>query len=194
MVDDLVTRGCSEPYRMFTSRAEYRLMLRQDNADLRLTPRAGEIGLVGGERLKRVQDKLHQMQRAEQWVRESRHEGVKLDHWFRREANTWEKLPYDLQSEFHVELWPLIETHFKYEGHLERQQLQIDRMRRQEKRRIPESTDFQQIRGLKTEAKARFSEIRPSTLGQASRIPGITPADVALLAVWLEKSDREAQL
>jgi tRNA uridine 5-carboxymethylaminomethyl modification enzyme len=193
MVDDLVTRGCTEPYRMFTSRAEYRLLLRQDNADLRLTPRAAEIGLATGERVRRVQHKLAEMERAATWVRKTAHEGMKLDHWFRRGGNTWEILPEELRREFHVELWPLIETDFKYEGHLGRQQQQIDRMARQENRRIPEDLDFNAISGLKKEAQIRFSEIRPSTLGQASRIPGITPADVGMLVVWLEKLERESQ-
>lgn len=191
MVDDLVTRGCTEPYRMFTSRAEYRLLLRQDNADLRLTPKAGEIGLVSGERLDRAKGKLKEVERADRWVRQAVHEGVKLDQWFRRSENSWEKLPSELLSEFHVELWALIETNFKYEGHLGRQQQQIERMSRQENRRIPQNLDFTSIRGLKREAQIRFSEIRPATLGQASRIPGITPADVGMLVVWIEKLERE---
>ncbi len=191
MVDDLVTRGCTEPYRMFTSRAEYRLLLRQDNADLRLTPRAAAIGLASGERVQRVEEKRAALAEAEVLVRRTTHEGVKLDQWFRRSENSWRDLPDDLRRVFHVELWPLIETNFKYEGHLGRQQVQIDRLSRQENKRLPAEIDYTTVRGLKKEAQLRFSEIRPATLGQAARIPGITPADVAILAVWLEKRERE---
>jgi tRNA uridine 5-carboxymethylaminomethyl modification enzyme len=192
MIDDLVTRGCTEPYRMFTSRAEYRLLLRQDNADLRLTPKAAAIGLASSERVRRVEEKLAALTQADPFVRQTTHEGVKLDQWFRRTESSWENLPDHLLEMFHVELWPLIETNFKYEGHLGRQQAQIDRMARQEGRRIPAELDYTSIRGLKKEAQLRFTEIRPTTLGQASRIPGITPADVAMLVIWLEKLDREA--
>jgi tRNA uridine 5-carboxymethylaminomethyl modification enzyme len=192
MVDDLVTRGCTEPYRMFTSRAEYRLLLRQDNADLRLTPKAAAVGLASGERVRRVEDKLAALEKAQRWVRQVVHEGLKLDQWFRRSDNAWEMLPDSLKVEFSPEVWPLIETDFKYEGHLGRQRTQIERMARQENRRLPENLDYTSIRGLKKEAQIRFSEICPSTLGQAGRIPGITPADVAMLVVWLEKLEREA--
>ncbi|MEO7097964.1 MAG: tRNA uridine-5-carboxymethylaminomethyl(34) synthesis enzyme MnmG [Luteolibacter sp.] len=192
MVDDLVTRGCTEPYRMFTSRAEYRLLLRQDNADIRLTPKAAAMGLASGERVRRVEEKLVAMEKADPWVRQTTHEGVKLDQWFRRSENAWETLPESLLEMFHVELWPLIETNFKYEGHLGRQQAQIDRMARQEGKRLPADLDYASIRGLKKEAQVRFTEIRPATLGQAGRIPGITPADVAMLVIWVEKLEREA--
>ncbi|MEI8038390.1 MAG: tRNA uridine-5-carboxymethylaminomethyl(34) synthesis enzyme MnmG [Verrucomicrobiota bacterium] len=192
MIDDLVTRGCTEPYRMFTSRAEYRLLLRQDNADLRLTPKAAAIGLAAGERVARVETKLAAMAQADRRLRQMVHEGLKLDQWFRRSENSWPMLPEMLLQEFQSEIWALIETDFKYEGHLGRQRTQIQRMVGQEARRIPELLDYNGIRGLKLEAKLRFSEIRPVTLGQAGRIPGITPADIAMLAVWLVKLEREA--
>ena len=191
MVDDLVTRGCTEPYRMFTSRAEYRLLLRQDNADIRLTPKAAEIGLARGERVDRVNAKLAGLEKAGSFVRQAVHEGVKLDQWFRRSESSWKSLPESLLREFSADLWPLIETNFKYEGHLGRQQTQIDRMSRQEGKRLPHDLDYTVIRGLKKEAQVRFTEIRPATLGQAGRIPGITPADLAILLVWLEKRTRE---
>jgi tRNA uridine 5-carboxymethylaminomethyl modification enzyme len=187
MIDDLVTKGCTEPYRMFTSRAEFRLLLRQDNADLRLTPLAAKIGLAGGERLERTRTRQAALDEALEWSRKASHEGVKLDHWFRRGGNEWAKLPEEIRGKFHVELWPLIETELKYEGHLARQHQQVEKMARLEGKRIPADLDYGAIRGLKTEARQRFSELRPATLGQAGRIPGITPADVSVLAVWLEK-------
>jgi tRNA uridine 5-carboxymethylaminomethyl modification enzyme len=101
-------------------------------------------------------------------------------------------LPASLLEEFDVGLWPLIETNFKYEGHLGRQQAQIERMSRQEGRLLPQGLDYLTIHGLKKEAQVRFTEIRPTTLGQAARIPGITPADMAMLVVWLEKIGRDA--
>jgi tRNA uridine 5-carboxymethylaminomethyl modification enzyme len=192
MIDDLVTRGCTEPYRMFTSRAEYRLLLRQDNADLRLTPRAAELGLASGERVRRVHEKQRAIEEAQHWVKKTVHEGAKLDHWFRRSDNSWSMLPEAIRQELDADLWQLIETDFKYEGHLSRQRTQIERMSRQENRRIPASMDFTKIHGLKKEAQIRFSEIRPTTLGQAGRIPGITPADLAMLSVWVEKLALEA--
>lgn len=191
MVDDLVTRGCTEPYRMFTSRAEYRLLLRQDNADLRLTQRGADIGLVAGERLDRLQLKVAEMERAVKWVRHTSFEGVKLDQWLRRSDSTWENLPEELRNEFSENDWQQIETDFKYAGHLSRQQQQIDRMSRQQERQIPSGLDFDLIPALKKEARVRFSEIRPHTIGQASRIPGITPADIAILVIWLDKLTRD---
>lgn len=190
MIDDLVTRGCTEPYRMFTSRAEYRLLLRQDNADLRLTPLAAKIGLASGERVERVSKKADELTRANAWIRKTTYEGVKLDQWFRRGEKGWQILPDEILREFSGETWPLIETDFKYEGHLGRQQQQIDRMSRQEGKGIPADLDFSMITALKKEAQVRFSEICPRTVGQAARIPGITPADIAILVVWLEKRDR----
>ena len=192
MIDDLVTKGCTEPYRIFTSRAEYRLLLRQDNADQRLSPLAQIFGLSCDQRNEQTEAKLKILGEAACFVRETTHDGLKLDHWFRREDNRWQDLPASLQQRFPMELWPLIETDFKYEGHILRQRQQIDRMARQEARPLPHDTDYRSLTGLKREAQQRLSEIRPQTLGQAARISGITPADIAVLSIWLEKRDRSA--
>lgn len=192
MIDDLVTRGCTEPYRMFTSRAEYRLLLRQDNADLRLTPLAAKIGLVTQERITRTEEKIRQLDDALSWIPKTSHEGIKLDLWFRRLENTWQQLPEDWLKRYPQDLWPIIETEVKYAGHLDRQQVQIDRMQRQESKVIPSWVDYATIHGMKAEAKSRLEQIKPLTLGQAARISGLTPADIALLAIWIEKREQQA--
>jgi tRNA uridine 5-carboxymethylaminomethyl modification enzyme len=172
---------------MFTSRAEYRLLLRQDNADLRLTPLAAEIGLVDDLRRKRTHEKALMVSDALSWISRTNYEGIKLDLWFRRMENSWSLLPESMRSLYPAALWPLIETEVKYAGHIDRQQAQIDRLARQEDKLIPTWIDYSAIRGMKTEAKLRLQQIQPRTLGQAGRISGITPADLALLAIWMEK-------
>ena len=126
MIDDLVTKGTTEPYRMFTSRAEYRLLLRQDNADTRLTPLAVDFGLVSGLRADRVKKKIADLKSANELIPTIKHDKVKLDHWFRRSENTWKSLPENILKQVPVDLWGLIEIDFKYAGHLERQQTQIE--------------------------------------------------------------------
>ena len=187
MIDDLVTKGTTEPYRMFTSRAEYRLLLRQDNADLRLSPQASEIGLVSGLRAERIKDKIDALQAAKKLIPTISHGGVKLDRWFRRSENSWHTLPQEILSQAPSHLWSLLETDFKFAGHIDRQQNQIERMKRMEDKRIPDSFDYSKINGLKAEARNHLNTIRPTTIGQAGRISGITPADVAILAIALRK-------
>ncbi|MDB4465820.1 tRNA uridine-5-carboxymethylaminomethyl(34) synthesis enzyme MnmG, partial [Akkermansiaceae bacterium] len=194
MVDDLVTKGCTEPYRMFTSRAEYRLLLRQDNADERLSPIASRLGLLRSEHADRFAEKLSCLTQARSFIRKTSHERIKLDHWFRQSGHGWQDLPSEIREKFHVELWPILEADFKYEGHITRQQQEVDRFKKQESALIPVDMDYQVLSGLKAEARQRFSDIRPRTLGQAARISGITPADVTLLMIALEKRKKAAGL
>ncbi|MGJ8675987.1 MAG: tRNA uridine-5-carboxymethylaminomethyl modification enzyme MnmG/GidA [Akkermansiaceae bacterium] len=187
MIDDLVTKGTTEPYRMFTSRAEYRLLLRQDNADTRLTPLAMEAGLVTGARADRIEKKISDLESVMAEIPQMKYGGVKLDHWFRRPDNAWVDLPEEILNKAPRDLWELIETDLKFAGHLDRQQTQIDRVLRMEDKKIPSSFDYAKVSGLKAEARHRFSTVLPSTVGQASRISGITPADIAMLVVAMRK-------
>ncbi len=194
MIDDLVTKGCTEPYRMFTSRAEYRLLLRQDNADERLSGRAAELGLLEREQNRLHSEKVDALVQARDYIRKTSHDRIKLDHWFRQGGNGWSALPQDILQKFHVELWPILEADFKYEGHIARQLQEVERFKKQESARLPDDLDYELLTGIKAEAKHRLSEIRPRTLGQAARISGITPADITLLMIWLEKRRKSEAL
>ena len=188
MVDDLVTRGTDEPYRMFTSRAEMRLLLRQDNADLRLSPLAAELGLLSPERGSAAAERLRAIEEGVEQTRRIKVEpGVNLHLWLRRPENDWCQLPAELLSTFPADLWEPISIEVIYAGHIDRMRVSAERIRRQEDKRIPADIDYDAIPAMKTEARQRLSRIRPGTVGQASRIPGITPADIALLLVWLKK-------
>lgn len=192
LLDDLVTRGTPEPYRMFTSRAEYRLLLRQDNADLRLTAKAIAAGLVTGARQARFEKKSAQVAGLRTRLREIKVDALPLERWLKRAENSWPALPAETRDAYPADVWDQVETDLKYEGYLRRQEEQIARSERQESKAIPAWVAYEQINGLRSEAAQKLSKIRPETLGQAARISGVTPADIALLGVWLARGERGA--
>jgi tRNA uridine 5-carboxymethylaminomethyl modification enzyme len=189
MIDDLVTRGTKEPYRMFTSRAEYRLRLRQDNCDIRLTGKAIDLGTACPTRAASFLEKSSALRQIHSQAPRIQHDGISLDQWLKRPENTSHKLPSELRLRFSTEVWSLAETDLKYEGYLRREQDQIELQRRQEEYIIPSGIDYETIPSLRLEARQKLRDYAPDTLGQASRISGITPADLSVLSVWIRKQE-----
>jgi len=187
LIDDLVTKGTPEPYRMFTSRAEHRLHLRQDNADLRLTPIAQRCGLVEGRRWEKLQEKVARLAQLREFTDHSPYEGSKISQWLRRPQSTSAALPSHLRVAFADELWDAVEIELKYAGYIARQEIAIEKLRRSEEKLLPAHLDYQAISGLRAETRQKLSLVRPATFGQAARISGVTPADLALLSVFLER-------
>ena len=216
LVDDLVTRGTREPYRMFTSRAEHRLLLREDNADLRLTPLGRELGLVDDERWRLFETKRRVVDREVERLRAIRLRPETIDvRWcdrvlgapLGRDVSAFEMLrrpevshevllevagQASLEADEQDDRLPpqvrvQVEARAKYAGYIERQHEEIDRQRRNEETRLPEDIDYTEVTGLSHEVRARLTEYRPATLGQASRVPGVTPSAVTLLLVHMKK-------
>jgi len=191
LIDDLVTKGVDEPYRMFTSRAEFRLLLRHDNADRRLTPLGRQIGLVGADRWERFTDHDLEVRRGIEYLQKHRHEGPTLEEWLRRPEIDWQALVaiapavMDLNLSERASEQVAIET--KYAGYIRRQELDIARADKTNSLRIPESFNFRAIPQLRSEAREKLSRVQPRDIGQAGRISGITPADLAVLMVYLKR-------
>lgn len=207
LIDDLVTKGTSEPYRLLTSRAEYRLLLRHDNADLRLTPIGYDIGLISQTRYDRFQEKVTKVEEEIGRLKTTKvkptpevqqllsslgsaelNNSVDMLSLLRRPEVTYEHLhslspaPYELTEEMKEQ----VEIQVKYSGYIEKQLAHVERLRKMEKKRIPDDIIYEDIHGIATEAKQKLAKIKPISIGQASRISGVTPADISILLVYLE--------
>ena len=187
LIDDLVTKGTPEPYRMFTSRAEHRLLLRQDNADLRLTPLAHAAGLASSRRSDKVQTKMADLERLRAFAETTRFGDTRVAQWIRRPENSVVQLPESVRAGFSADRWEALEIELKYAGYISRQEAAIEKLHASEERRIPADLDFNTLEGFRAEARQKLSNVRPETLGQAARISGITPSDIALLAVLIQR-------
>ena len=215
LIDDLVTKGTEEPYRIMTSRSEYRLLHRQDNADQRLTHLGAAVGLVSPERLQQVQDKYAAVQKE---IRRMESSGVpgspalnamletrestpvansaRLADLLRRPQVTYEDLaPFDTdRPELPLAVTQEVEIQVKYAGYLARQEKQVEAFRKEESRQLPADLDYETIAGLRMEARQKLNEIRPMSIGQAGRISGVSPADIAVLLIWLEQNKTQENL
>ena len=188
LIDDLVTKGTEEPYRMFTSRAEDRLHLRHDNADQRLTPRAFELELISKANWTQFQEKLALLDHCRALTKQVQIAGIPLNHLIKRPDFEIPQLPAATRTAIPDEIWELVTTESKYEGYSRRQAQQNKELERNNRQPIPDGFDFESVPGLSFEARQKLSRIRPTSLNDAARISGVTPADISILHISLKRS------
>jgi tRNA uridine 5-carboxymethylaminomethyl modification enzyme len=189
LIDDLITKSTDEPYRMFTSRAEYRLLLRQDNADMRLTPLGRKVGLVGNNHWQVFQRKQQFIETEIDRLRKTRDGSSTYAEMLRRPEISYTSLPVANRS-LPDDVTQEVEIQIKYEGYIARDLEQIDRFKKLEDKILPTWIDYEKISALRFESRQKLTRFRPDSIGQASRLPGVTPADIAILVVWLKRSGK----